>query len=74
MGYGGLMRDGKDMQAHRLVWELTFGPIPPGICVLHRCDTPRCVRPEHLFLGTLSDNAQDMHNKGRGCRTGRKKR
>lgn len=68
-GYGQLpiWRDGRSIprSAHRLSWELANGPIPAGMSVLHRCDNPPCVRPDHLFLGTQSDNMQDMVAKGR---------
>ena len=49
--------------AHRFVWQLINGPIPDGHCVLHKCDTPACVNPEHLFVGTHSDNTRDMIKK-----------
>lgn len=51
--------------AHRFAWELTYGPIPIGMFVCHRCDTPKCVRPDHLFLGTARENTRDMLEKGR---------
>lgn len=52
--------------AHRAAWVLTYGPIPEGMCVLHRCDNPGCVNPSHLWLGTHADNVADRHKK---CRT-----
>lgn len=64
-GYGMIMCSGKLTLAHRLSWQLHRGDIPEGIRVLHHCDTPACVNPEHLFLGTDQDNARDMARKGR---------
>jgi hypothetical protein len=64
-GYGKTGVGGRVHFAHRVAWELTYGPIPDGIRVLHRCDNPPCVNPAHLFLGTMSDNMQDMWDKGR---------
>jgi HNH endonuclease len=51
--------------AHRIAWTLTNGPIPDGLCVLHRCDNPPCADPDHLFLGTRADNMHDKTAKGR---------
>lgn len=53
------------VKAHRFSWELHFGPIPDGLDTLHHCDTPPCVRPDHLFLGTNGDNVADKVSKGR---------
>lgn len=70
LGYGviglGHRTDGT-IKAHRAAYKLYKGDIPAGMCVLHRCDTPSCVNPEHLFLGTLKDNAQDCVAKGRAA-------
>lgn len=59
-------------RAHRMAWELTKGPIPKGLQVLHTCDQPACVRPDHLWLGTHLQNHQDKARKGRST-LGRKK-
>ena len=63
--YGCFWKDGKPMLAHRAAYELFIGPIPPGMLVLHKCDLPLCVNPQHLWLGTQTDNMQDAIRKGR---------
>jgi hypothetical protein len=69
-GYGELKYSGmrSPVLAHRFSWELVNGPVPGDLCVLHLCDNPRCVRPDHLFLGDRTDNHNDMVQKGRQAR------
>src|SRR4030095_15726266 len=65
-GYGIInRRRDTAIRAHRVSYEMAFGPIPEGLHVLHHCDNPPCVRPDHLFLGTAVDNVNDMMAKGR---------
>lgn len=65
-GYGYVGQDAKTKKAHRVSYETFIGLIPEGMCVLHRCDNPPCINPEHLFLGTLKQNALDRDAKHRG--------
>lgn len=67
-GYGAFSPGGR---AHRFAYSAFKGPIPEGVFVLHRCDVPSCVNPDHLFLGTRADNVADMMQKGRQPRGSR---
>ena len=72
-GYGYFLLDGRavgrkpkrGIMAHRMAWILTNGSIKKGMLVCHHCDVKRCVRPSHLFIGTVRDNAYDMYSKGK---------
>lgn len=77
--YGVFAVGGKRVKAHRFSWELASGrSVPEGMSVLHRCDNPPCVNPDHLFLGTQADNVRDCARKGRlvppTCPPGKKAR
>lgn len=58
-GYGIIKVNGKTLSAHRMAWEISYGPIPEGMLVLHKCDNSACVNPDHLYLGTYKDNKRD---------------
>ena len=64
-GYGRAWYEGKMWLAHRAAWAKVHGPIPEGMCILHRCDNPPCVNSDHLFVGTQADNIRDAQRKGR---------
>jgi len=77
-GYGNIKISGNVAKAHRISYECFVGFIPTGSLVCHKCDTPLCVNPDHLFIGTSKDNSDDKINKGRdnkasGSRHGRAK-
>lgn len=68
LGYGRVRIQGRSVGAHRYFYSMYKGSIPEGLHVLHVCDVRCCVNPNHLFLGSHSDNMQDMYRKGRGNR------
>lgn len=63
--YGRLKFNGKKELAHRVAYLLEFGDIPQGMCILHKCDNPKCCNPEHLMAGTQTENIKDRDSKGR---------
>lgn len=65
-GYGCFTYRGRYLLAHRVSYEAYYGEEPLGMLVMHSCDNPSCVNPQHLSLGTHSDNYKDMLAKGRG--------
>lgn len=65
MGYGVLRWQGKVHYAHRLAYLAEYGALPPSMFICHKCDTPACIRPSHLFAGTAADNNKDARAKGR---------
>lgn len=67
-GYGSI-KIGKNIKAHRASWIAHKGEIPKGMMVLHKCDTPACINPDHLFIGTQLDNMRDALAKGRNADT-----
>lgn len=68
-GYGQIKVKGKTLLAHRVAYQLRYGELPEGHCVLHDCDNPPCCNPAHLFSGTQNDNVQDKTKKERqACR------
>ena len=67
-GYGSTWHQGRREDTHRIAWRLVNGPIPEGMWVLHKCDNPPCVRPDHLYLGDIHQNARDAMERGRTAR------
>ena len=66
-GYGVVWHEGKKIFAHRMEWSKANGPIPSGMCVLHKCDNPGCINVKHLFLGTRTENNKDRVAKKRSA-------
>lgn len=72
-GYGRRSTEFGRILVHRWVWIKANGPIPEGLCVMHRCDNPPCYRIDHLRLGTIGDNTRDMIAKGRDLNQNKRK-
>lgn len=68
-GYGSIRINGMKQRVHRAMYNLFYGAIPNGMLVCHRCDNPKCCNPDHLFLGTYSDNLKDCWDKNRRAPT-----
>ena len=71
-GYGTFHFKGKLVRAHRFSWELINGPIPNNKLILHKCDNPPCINPNHLYVGDYKDNMRDAQLRGRHVGKGRK--
>lgn len=71
-GYGVFQFEHCGYRANRFAWVLSYGDIPEGMFICHKCDNPQCVNPSHLFLGTPRDNARDMYRKKRNTVASRK--
>lgn len=67
-GHGEFWMHGRGNKAHRVMWQIVYGGIPTGKCILHSCDNPPCCNPRHLFAGTQLDNVVDMVRKKRGAK------
>lgn len=64
-GYGRIRWEGKRLAVHRAMYESKYGDIPDEMCACHKCDNTRCVNPDHIFIGTRTDNNADKVSKGR---------
>jgi len=76
-GYGGFSFNGKKVYAHRFAYQIfrmITGELRKDICVCHSCDFPSCVNPDHLWLGTMTENIADRDRKGRHVKAGQKRR
>lgn len=65
-GYGRFRLEGHSIGAHRFSFEGEHGEVPADLCVLHHCDHPPCIRPDHLYLGSKKNNAEDRERRQRG--------